>query len=322
MYGFNIFINSTKQLYQSSTSTYTSHIIKRQRHSFRPRPAGQRRRVYPKKSPEVTYIPNPEIIPPNGNFSKYQDSIFSVHPLLKEPTLVFKREIEYMNLILGFEQRNIYRVFNAHGYELGVFKEEENGIWSTIQRQLLRTRRPFKMQFWPTNHLEHDPSLTIERGFKLVNSKVQCVVNEHEESQVVAESKQVWHLWRRKYDLFAKDTDDEGYLDKFAECDAPILSWEFYNMDENRLLTCGVDRNWAGLGLEFLTDVGTYVLRFDPNLSFEGLVDPSQLDYTKTLTPEERLAIICQTISIDFDYFSRHSNGNGFIVGSYGGGDI
>ena len=315
MQGYTNIFKHSKQLNLTS-----SLIFKRQRHSFRP---GQnpRRRVYPKQ--KTTYIPNPQFIPPTNGHSQASSSILSVHPLLNEPTLVFKREIEYMNLILGFEQRNVYRVFNANGYELGVFREEEKGIWSTIQRQLLRTRRPFKMQFWPTNHMEHDPSLTIERGFKLVNSKVQCVVHENEEeSDVVAESKQVWHLWRRKYDLFASDAMDEGYLDKFAECDAPLLSWEFYNKDNNGLINCGVDRNWAGLGLEFLTDVGTYVLRFDPNLSFEGLLNPSVVDYGKVLTPEERLAIICQTISIDFDFFSRHSNGNGFMVGSYGGGDI
>ena len=322
MQGFSHFFKYTKQLSFNQKNTYSSVIFKRQKHSFRPRSSGYRRRVYPNQSSETTYIPNPEIIPPKNGRSQASDSIFSVHPLLNEPTLVFKREIEYMNLILGFEQRNIYRVFNANGYELGVFKEEERGIWSTVQRQLLRTRRPFKMQFWPTNHMEHDPSLSIERGFKIVNSKVQCVVNDHEESEIVAESKQVWHLWRRKYDLFAKDASDEGYLDKFSECDAPILSWEFYNRDNNGLINCGVDRNWAGLGLEFLTDVGTYVLRFDPNLSFQGLLDPSVVDYGRVLTPEERLAIICQTISIDFDFFSRHSNGNGFMVGSYGGGDV
>ena len=303
-------------------------IVKRNRHSFRPRASGNSynsaRKRYQQE--DTQYIPNPTIIPPRSGKVKSNSHILSVHPLLNEPTLVIKREIEYMNLILGFEQRNIYRIFNANGLELGVFKEEEQGIWSTIKRQLLRTRRPFKMQFWPCMQEYYDPSIQIERGFKFINSHVQCVLNEpgiengEYDGEVVAESKQVWHLWRRKYDLYSKYNLNDDFMDKFAECDAPILSWEFYNKDQNGLINSGVDRNWSGLGLEFLTDVGTYVLRLDPQLSFDGLIDPIFVNQGKQLSAEERLAVICQCISIDFDYFSRHSNGNGFIVGSYGGG--
>lgn len=303
-----------------------SHIAKRSRHTFRPRSGNgysSPNKNYSNEKPQ--YIPNPTVIPPRSGKIISNSHILSVHPLLNEPTLVIKREIEYMNLILGFEQRNIYRIFNANGLELGVLKEEEDGIWSTIKRQLMRTRRPFKMHFWPSVQDYCDPSIQLERSFKFINSHVQCVLKETNnefDGEVVAESKQIWHLWRRKYDLYSKYDLKEEFMDKFAECDSPLLSWEFYNKDQNGLINSGVDRNWSGLGLEFLTDVGTYVLRFDPSLSFTGLVDPMFLNQSKQLTAEERLAIICQCISIDFDYFSRHSNGNGFIVGSYGGGDV
>ncbi|XBW38553.1 hypothetical protein QEN19_004141 [Hanseniaspora menglaensis] len=302
-------------------SLLSNAILKRSRHSFRPRGSAKPRY----KEEKIEYIPNPTIIPPRKGATKSNSHVLTVHPLLNEPTLVIKREIEYMNLILGFEQRNIYRIYNANGLELGVFKEEENGIWSAIKRQLMRTRRPFKMQFWPSLQDYYDPSIQIERNFKFINSHVQCVLNDGNSAfngEVVAESKQIWHMWRRKYELFAKYDLQDNFIDKFAECNSPLLSWEFYNKNQVGLISSGVDRNWSGLGLEFLTDVGTYVVRFDPNLSFNGLIDPMFVDGAKQLTAEERLALICQCISIDFDYFSRHSNSGGFMIGGYGGGDV
>jgi hypothetical protein len=49
-----------------------------------------------------------------------------------------------MNVFLGFEQANRYVIMNVNGEHVGYLAEEDQGIMSTITRQVLRTHRPFK----------------------------------------------------------------------------------------------------------------------------------------------------------------------------------
>jgi len=49
-----------------------------------------------------------------------------------------------MNVFMGFEQANRYVIMNVNGEHVGYLAEEDQGIMSTITRQVLRTHRPFK----------------------------------------------------------------------------------------------------------------------------------------------------------------------------------
>lgn len=85
--------------------------------------------------------------------------------------------------------------------------------------------------------------------------------------------------------------------------------------------------------------LGQYVVRFDAveqelllNASTDASKDPSiprpslVIPPTSSLTLDERAMTLATAVSIDFDYFSRHSGGGGlgfpfFIWGGGGGGD-
>jgi hypothetical protein len=79
--------------------------------------------------------------------------------------------------------------------------------------------------------------------------------------------------------------------------------------NENGDVIASVDRNWVGLGRELFTDTGVYIIRMDP-ASFEGLGNmyPS---VAGPLTLDQRAVLLGNAVSIDFDYFSRHSRGPG-----------
>lgn len=64
-----------------------------------------------------------------------------VAPLLARSTLLITRDIEWANLMLGFEQENRYGIVDVSypGTPVGLIREQSN----LIARQLLRTRRPF-----------------------------------------------------------------------------------------------------------------------------------------------------------------------------------
>lgn len=243
--------------------------------------------------------------------------------IFTEPTIVIRREIEMMNLFLGYEQVNKYSVCDVEGFEIGRIDEDDSlggrGFLNLINRQLFRTRRPFSLDIW--DHTMPGVKLgSVNRGFKFINSHVQCHIGDTKSNDIVAgESRQVWAPLRRKYELYAVENPAESIspqdaaLDQFGAIDTMFLGWDFRVQDEQGLVIGGCDRSFGGFGREIFTDTGIYILRMDSNQSFNGVEDPQRMNFNKILNFYERCALIANCISIDFDYFSRHSGPNGLV---------
>ncbi|KXS19886.1 hypothetical protein M427DRAFT_432509 [Gonapodya prolifera JEL478] len=60
---------------------------------------------------------------------------------------------------------------------------------------------------------------------------------------LIGEVHQIWHLWRRKYDLFVDRT-------QFARIDAPFLSWDFDIQGPSGEILGNVNRNFVGFARE------------------------------------------------------------------------
>ncbi|CAO3689383.1 unnamed protein product [Rhizopus stolonifer] len=210
--------------------------------------------------------------------------------LLTQSALVIGRQIEMMNIFLGYEQANRYKIMDPSGNLVGYILEEE-GFGKSISRQLLRTHR--KM-----NATVIDPEgqvmFKIVRPYSLVNSRIFIYT---ESDELVGEVQQRWHLMRRKYDLFIGKK-------QFATIDTPFLGWDFNLHDENGGVLGNVSRNFVGFAREIFTDTGEYALRMD---AVEG--------NSRGMVLDERAVTLACAISIDFDYFSRHSShgGGGFL---------
>ncbi|KAJ1567792.1 hypothetical protein HK096_008653, partial [Nowakowskiella sp. JEL0078] len=63
--------------------------------------------------------------------------------LLSNNAFAVQRQIEMLNVFLGFEQANKYRIVDELGTNVGFIAEEDSKISNSILRQLLRTRRAF-----------------------------------------------------------------------------------------------------------------------------------------------------------------------------------
>lgn len=274
-----------------------------------------------------------------GNFSSYKESTNSIinssHPcfgILSQPTLIIERRIEYMNLFLGFEQANKYALYDAMGNQIGWLIERDFGIGKAIMRQIYRLHRPFIVDVLD---IDGNLLLTIKRPFSFINSHIKAILpmridtndpileraaDIDDDGIIVGESVQSWHLWRRRYNLFESINDGSGAFRQFGKIDSGFLRWEFPVFNKEGLVHGSVSRNFNGLFREAFTDTGVYVLRMDPT-SFEsketefGEVDPTPL------TLDQKAVMLGNAVSIDFDYFSRHSGagGGGFLF--FGGGD-
>lgn len=229
--------------------------------------------------------------------------------IVDEPLIAIERQLEMGSILLGFEQGRFFRLYRPDGTVLGHMEEVDMGIGKAILRQITRLHRPFTVRVFDSmgNH-----TLTIQRPFSFINSHIQCflpaAVDQSETSPdlLIGESRQEWHPWRRRYNLFVNNKS--ASMDQFGRVDAPFLSFQFPVADEQNRVLASVDRNWTGIGRELFTDTGVYFLRFSPERVHETLLNSNDIVSQRPLTLTERTVMMATAISIDFDYFSRHSN--------------
>lgn len=250
-----------------------------------------------------------------------------------------------LNVFMGFEQANKYALVTPDGQQVGYLAEQETGmLGGTLRRQFLRTHRPFEAHILDT---QGRAVMSIKRGLTWINSRSQVYVVDPEmaEERLVGEVQQVWHPWRRKYELFVNrqregaSSDDNGSeMVQFAYIDGALLTWDFVMTDESSRPLGAVSRNFRGIGRELFTDTGQYVLTFDPSSSPElrleapqqqqqrqqqqsssssassGIASSSRSGLelvesgpARALSMDERAVALALAVSADFDYFSRHS---------------
>ncbi|KAI4754213.1 Scramblase-domain-containing protein [Aureobasidium sp. EXF-3400] len=297
------------------------------------------------------------------------------HPawhLLNNSSLVIQRQIEMMNVFLGFEQANRYVIMNGRGETIGYMAEQDHGMGSMLVRQMAKTHRSFTCHIFDNSERE---ILRIHRPFSWISSRIriydptapgeysqsdslqgtsiQSTINQTSAAQIsplpsndmriIGEAQQQWAPLRRKYNLFnyrsiAATSDStpkltsgdapnttskaltvtegnseqaiEAGMQQFAYVNEPFLSWDFSLKDADDRKIGSVNRNFGGFAREIFTDTGVYALRMDSAALEEGAQEQM------AMTLDQRAVMLATAVSIDFDYFSRHSGhvgGGGFF---------
>ncbi|XVF30139.1 hypothetical protein REPUB_Repub16aG0031500 [Reevesia pubescens] len=217
-----------------------------------------------------------------------------IAPLLARSNLLITRDIEWANLVLGFEQENRYAIVDVCYPQspVGFIREQSN----VIARQLLRLRRPFVAYI--TGAMGNE-LFRVRRPFWWITSSIYVEIDGKEIGVVHRR----WHLWRRLYDLYLGNK-------QFAVVENPGLwNWTFTLKDFDGQVLAEIDRDWRGFGFEIFTDAGQYVIRFgsaDPIAKTGPATMIQELDVSRPLTLSERAITVALAISLDNDYFSRH----------------
>lgn len=63
------------------------------------------------------------------------------------------------------------------------------------------------------------------------------------EDQIIGETQQIWHLYRREYSNFLSR---DGEMQQFASIDAGFLAWDFVAKDEQGQAVASINRFVAG----------------------------------------------------------------------------
>ena len=257
-----------------------------------------------------------------------------VADVVDHSALIIARPLEWFNVLLGFEQANRYTVYDGAGEIVAHLLEEEGSIGRAIGRQLLRTRRPFTATI--LNPAGDQIIFRLRRPAYLISSTMYI---EDGAGERIGEVQQRWHLWKRRYELFLGQR-------QFAAVDGGFLAWEFELKDERGETLALIDRNFSGFGKELFTDAGRYAIHFGGSpleaaqqirnaieaahpdrpappvtalakLRTDVAVIPTQtgnqLSVIRPLALDERMIALACAISIDYDFFSRHSYGGGVL---------
>lgn len=79
------------------------------------------------------------------------------HPatsILAQSGLVVQRQLEMMNVFLGFEQANKYVIMDPRGNHVGYMAEHDGGIGKTMARQWFTTHRAFETHVFDKSQKE------------------------------------------------------------------------------------------------------------------------------------------------------------------------
>jgi uncharacterized protein YxjI len=185
--------------------------------------------------------------------------------LLSSDCLAIQRELEFANILIGYEQANRYSIRDRQGQIIGFICEVGDGIGKAIVRNLAATHRTFQADVLdPQGRL----LLRITKPLHLIQSNLLI---ENDKAVQIGQVKMDWHVWKRRYDLFYG-------AQPVGRVDGEFLAWEFTVKNEVGERLAVVDRNWMGLGRELIADAGRYVIyfgsggdtsvdRFDPAVS-------------------------------------------------------
>ena len=124
--------------------------------------------------------------------------------------LVVSRDVEFGQLIFGFEQCQHYSVRDQHGDVVALLAEEHGGLGTTVGRQLLRSRRSFKATI-----LSPDGTVLfkLRRPAYLMSSTMFI---EDADDERIGEVQQEWRPLRRCYNLFLGN-------EQYARIESPFL---------------------------------------------------------------------------------------------------
>lgn len=118
--------------------------------------------------PEDNSLLAPVHIPEDPNSVLKSD-----HPasnILAQSGLLVQRQLEMMNVFIGFEQANRYVILDPHGNHVGYMAEQDGGLAKGMTRQLARTHRAFTTHVFDKHATE---VLRFHRPFSYVNTTIR-----------------------------------------------------------------------------------------------------------------------------------------------------
>jgi uncharacterized protein YxjI len=193
--------------------------------------------------------------------------------------LTVRQRKKWLEILLSFEFRNKYDVYDDHQMQALHVKEEGGGFSGFLARTFLGPLRPFRAT---VSDMEQQPLLALRRPFRFIFHRLEV---RSPQGELLGAIQKKWSWIRRIYDI----EDGDGRVR--AELFGPILKpWTFEIRVEGRMQGA-IRKRWGGFAKEMFTDADNF------GVDFGDLEDPS----LKALA-------FAATVLIDVVHFERAKN--------------
>lgn len=194
--------------------------------------------------------------------------------LAAHDTLVVQQIKEWTEVFTDFETANKYAILAPDGEQVMFAAERSNGMWTTVARQFMNTRRPFTIDVFDAQGVL---VLHVERPFTWWLSRVEV---RSADGTVIGTIQQRFSFVRRIYDV----VDAGGRT--VASITGGLFRWRTFVLSVAGTEVGRIAKQWGGLGKEMFTDADTFALTMGPALG-----------------EADRLLLVAATFLIDFNHF-------------------
>lgn len=209
------------------------------------------------------------------------------HLLDLQKKLVIAQKKELVEILVDWETRNQYRVYNGEGEPCAMIVERKGSMWISLRRWFLRSHRPLEIDVL---NQKGEGLLFFHRKFFFLFSHMH-VEDERGSPLGSVRRRFAWFLFK-EYDL----EDRHGKV--FAKIRSPLWRlWHFPLFNERGQKIGVINKKWRGLLRETFTDADNFELNFgDWNWG-----------------PQERAVILAAALSVDFDFFENNQGSGGIF---------
>jgi uncharacterized protein YxjI len=171
---------------------------------------------------------------PEQRFARYQ-------------RLTVRQKVRWLEVLLSFEFKNSYEVFDERGQPALRVQEQGSGILSFLKRIFLGPLRPFEVLV--SDVAGDRPLLSLRRPFRFIFHRLEVSTASGEPLGAIQKK---WSWIRRIYHVETRG----GQV--VAELFGPILRpWTFEIRTGERVLGL-IQKRWSGLGKEIFTDADNF----------------------------------------------------------------
>lgn len=161
--------------------------------------------------------------------------------------LTVRQKKRWLEILLSFELKNSYDVYDEQGRPSLQVKEQGSGVWSFLKRIFLGPLRPFRV------HVDDAESgltvLALDRRFRFVFHRLEVFTVD---GKLLGAVQKKWSWFRR---IYAIESDAGRPL---AELFGPIFRpWTFEIRLQERVIGT-IQKRWSGFSKEFFTDADNF----------------------------------------------------------------
>jgi hypothetical protein len=178
--------------------------------------------------------------------------------LLASKKLHVQQVIEGFEILLGYETRNKYRIFDEEMNPIAFAAEASKGIGAAIMRGLFKHWRTFEIEIFDQNRqLMYRAKFPFRWFFK-------TLFLESNDGALMGHLEERFSLFYKKFDVF----DANGRI--IAQIKGPLFKMWTFEFTRNELKIGTIQKKWSGALTEIFTDKDNFIVSYaHPDLSIE-----------------------------------------------------